>query len=67
MQNDMVKHFYRINMYKKGFYVYRDAYDRLKKRQQNVVTYVIEKRIKFGNVIFFTVWGTKQNCKHGKS
>lgn len=53
VQNEMVKHFYRINMYKKGFYVYGDAYDRLKKRQQNVVTYVTEKSIKFGNVLFF--------------
>lgn len=31
VQNEMVKHFYRIDMYKKSFYVYGDAYDRLKK------------------------------------
>lgn len=53
VQNEMVKHFYRINVYKKGFYVYGDANDRLRKRQQNVVTYVTEKSIKFGNVMFF--------------
>lgn len=53
VHNVLVKCFYRINMYKKGFYVYGQAYDRLKKRQQNVVTYITRDSIKFGNVVFF--------------
>ena len=53
VHNVLVKCFYRINMYKKGFYVYGQAYDRLKKRQQNVVTHITRDSIKFGNVVFF--------------
>jgi hypothetical protein len=53
VHNELVKCFYRINMYKKGFYVYGQEYERLKKRQQSVISYTSGNAIKFGNVIFF--------------
>jgi hypothetical protein len=45
IRNTSVKCFERINMYKKGFYVYSKRYGTLQLRQQNVVACkTIEKR-----------------------
>lgn len=53
IKNDEVKEFYRVNMYKKGFYVYGKAYSRLDKRQQNVISYLRSEKIEFASVISF--------------
>ena len=48
-----VKAFNRIDMYRKGFYVYSKEYKRLQKRQQNVVTCAISGEMKFCTVTVF--------------
>lgn len=48
-----VKVFSRIDMYRKGFYVYSKGYERLQKRQQNVVTCAISGEMQFCTVIAF--------------
>lgn len=51
--NKTVKCFSKINMYKRGFYVYSREYTRLQKRQQNVVTFISNKKMNFCSVLCF--------------
>ena len=53
VRNDVVKEYFRINMYKKGFYVYGKSYSRLEKRQQHVITYQKAGKTEFASVISF--------------
>lgn len=45
--------FNRIDMYRKGFYVYSKEYERLQKRQQNVITCSLGGEMEFCSVISF--------------
>lgn len=45
--------FNRIDMYRKGFYVYSKEYERLQKRQQNVITCALGGDMKLCTVISF--------------
>ncbi|KAK3104547.1 hypothetical protein FSP39_004672 [Pinctada imbricata] len=53
VKNDVVKEYFRINMYKKGFYVHGKSYSRLEKRQQHVITYQKAGKAEFASVISF--------------
>lgn len=48
-----VKYFNRVNMYRKGFYIYCKEYEKLKKRQQCVVTCSMGKMLHFCMVLAF--------------
>lgn len=48
-----VKYFNRVNMYRKGFYIYCKEYEKLKKRQQCVVTCSMGKMLHFCIVLAF--------------
>lgn len=60
VRNSEVKEFLRVNMYKKGFYVYGSKYKRLEKRQQHIITYKKGNLSEFGAVISF-VQSEEQN------
>jgi len=53
IMNTSVKCFERINMYKKGFYVYSKRYGTLQLRQQNVVTCKISGKLELCSVLAF--------------
>lgn len=53
IRNTLVKCFQRINMYKKGFYVYSQSYGRLQKRQQHIVTCIVNGNLHFYSVLTF--------------
>lgn len=53
VRNTEVKEFLKINMYKKGFYVYGSNYSRLEKRQQHIITYQKGNELEFASVLSF--------------
>ncbi|KAK3085488.1 hypothetical protein FSP39_004118 [Pinctada imbricata] len=73
VRDSNVKEFQRVNMYKKGFYVYASGYGRLQKRQQSIVTCKVGNEFRFCEVIAFLQIESLQNTlnvakvKHFKS
>ncbi|XP_060599450.1 uncharacterized protein LOC132753052, partial [Ruditapes philippinarum] len=55
IDNENVRQFFKVNMYKRGFYVYGTDYKRLQKRQQHVATFLdsVTSSAEFCSVKFF--------------
>ncbi|XP_069465487.1 uncharacterized protein [Ambystoma mexicanum] len=57
LKETTVKCFLRVNMYKRGFYVYGSEYCRLKKRQQSAVSYRKGNQLALGIAVCFLQFG----------
>lgn len=53
VRNTEVKEFFKINMYKKGFYAYGNNYSDLEKRRQHIITYQKGNELEFASVLLF--------------
>ena len=53
ISSENVKQFFKVNMYKGGFYIYGADYKRLSKRQQHIATYLESNSVEFCSVKYF--------------
>lgn len=53
ISSSYVKVFYKVNMYKRGFYIYGSDYRKLSKRQQHIATYTDKSSMEFCSVKYF--------------
>jgi hypothetical protein len=53
VRNEIVKEYFKVNMFRRGFYVYGRSYSRLQKRQQHVVTIRKAHCTEFASVLSF--------------